>query len=317
MHRSSPKSPCAAAPIHTGAKQDEERAMPAHTAPIAPRRALTESLHRYCDKQNYELCCFSDNWIFQITAPHKTHFLYGNDLGLNSAAVNKICKDKAATSQLLNHNKIPALAHHLITHPRQINYGALRGAAARQQGDVQNWEKIEKLFKSFNQDMVCKLNDGYGGKQILRAQTHDQLTRHINALFEHGRAIALSPFIKIDSETRFIILEGETLLAYEKIPSPQPETASPSWQHNLSAGAAVKFHCADSPAIAQTQALAHQAARVLNIRFAAIDVIMHHGAPQILEINSGITLSHVARWSEDPCALIDHIYHSALNTIFT
>ena len=102
---------------------------------------------------------------------------------------------------------IHAVEHRLFLRPNLAGYVGGEG----------NWGEILSYFGANKSDIVCKSNTGTGGNQVYRARTRLELELSVHKLFSSNRAIALSPFINIDSEYRLIMLGKTCELAYEKV----------------------------------------------------------------------------------------------------
>jgi hypothetical protein len=165
-------------------------------------------------------------------------------------------------------------------------------------------------------------------------------------LFQRVHAVSVSPFIDIESEVRFIWLDDECLLAFEKarptltgdgvhtvaelarLSGFEPDadsganlsevlaagsTSLPSWRHNLGQGArAVRVEAESHPAFQ----LARSALASLNLRFASIDVVRSSGGWQVLEANAGVMLESVARQWPDGAAHAQRIYERAYDAMW-
>jgi glutathione synthase/RimK-type ligase-like ATP-grasp enzyme len=79
-----------------------------------------------------------------------------------------------------------------------------------------NWPQLSGLFKRWNSDVVCKPNDGTGGRDVFRVRDLVQLERAIHLLLAKARACAISPFVEIQDEFRVLMLDGRGLLIYRK-----------------------------------------------------------------------------------------------------
>jgi glutathione synthase/RimK-type ligase-like ATP-grasp enzyme len=66
-------------------------------------------------------------------------------------------------------------------------------------------------------NVVCKPNDGTGGRDVLHVRTPRDLELAALKLFQRYNALAMCPFVEIAHEFRVIILCDEPLLQYEKV----------------------------------------------------------------------------------------------------
>lgn len=156
---------------------------------------------------NLKLNSFSQDWVMRLERGDQTGHIFGYNFDLNRASGQLITNDKSASAELLSYHNIPAVEHRLFLRPNLAGYVASAG----------NWRDMLSYFESNREDIVCKSNTGTGGNQVFRALTPLELELAVHQLFSSNRAIALSPFIKIDSEYRLIMLDHTCELAYEKV----------------------------------------------------------------------------------------------------
>lgn len=170
-------------------------------------RVLVVAVRRFAADNGLTVEGRSHDWLMIMTAADGRRFpLFGYDIGLNSATTLRIANDKAATSDMLAAQGIAHIPHQLFLSPDLHVY--TRGTG--------NWAAMTAAFNAAGQDVVLKSNEGTSGKDLYRARTQLDLERNAHALFRTERAIALSPFTPISSETRFVILDGIVRLAYTK-----------------------------------------------------------------------------------------------------
>lgn len=173
---------------------------------INSKRLLVDSVRRYCERRHIELLSHSHDWILQLRTPRCSHLIYGYDLGANSATAAKVANDKSATYDVLAANGIRAIEHRVFLHPRLLDFVASEG----------NWRAMLHAFEAFGRNAVIKDNEGTGGMEVFRVRTVKELEQQVHGLFQIARAIALSPYRTIEAECRYVMLEGDCLLAYRK-----------------------------------------------------------------------------------------------------
>jgi glutathione synthase/RimK-type ligase-like ATP-grasp enzyme len=170
-------------------------------------RTLIRAIREIAKELRLTFDTFSQDWIVRLKGENQTKYIFGYNFDLNGTTGHLITNDKCAASELLNDSKIPAVEHRLFLHPGIAGYVTSEG----------NWREILSYFKNNGSDIVCKSNTGTGGNQVYRARNPLGLELAVHTLFSSNRAIALSPFINIDSEYRLIMLGGTCELAYEKV----------------------------------------------------------------------------------------------------
>lgn len=170
-------------------------------------RVLVRAVKEVAEELDIKCDTFSQNWIIRLESVGRAGYVFGYNFDLNGTSGYLITNDKCATSELLRYNGIAAVEHRLFLRANLAGYVASEG----------NWREMLSYFESNDSDIVCKSNTGTGGNQVYRARTPLELELCVHRLFSSNRAIALSPFIGIDSEYRLIMLGRTCELAYEKI----------------------------------------------------------------------------------------------------
>jgi hypothetical protein len=170
-------------------------------------RTLVRAVKEIANELSLKLDAFSQDWIIRLEKGDQAKHIFGYNFDLNRASSQLITNDKCATAELLAHNKIAVVEHRLFLRPNLAGYVASEG----------NWDEMSAYFRSNNSSLVCKSNTGTGGNHVYLARTPLELELAVHKLFSSNRAIALSPFVNIDSEYRLIMLDGICELAYEKV----------------------------------------------------------------------------------------------------
>ena len=298
-------------------------------------RILVASLKRYAAKAGFELQFLSGDWIAVLSRAGRRHVVMGYDLGLNGSAAARIANDKGATFEVLRAAQVPALEHRVFLHPRYLDFVPVDG----------NWPGLLSAFAEFGRDAVIKDNEGTGGMEVFRVRSLTELEQRAHQLFQIARGIALAPFVRIESEMRLVMIDGDCALAYSKeraavtgdgrrtvgeLMAAEPQAYDNpdlslqqvpaagqrvplQWRHNLGLGAEARLLNADAPALAAALDLARQAMAALTLRFASIDVITAGGGPVVLEVNAGVMLEVASRPQAGGAVLADRIYHRALD----
>ena len=264
-------------------------------------RKLVDCLKQYALTRNANLELLSHDWIAVLTRGELRHLVYGYDLGLNGAAAAKIANDKGATYSVLTAAGLPAVEHRVFLHPRFLDFLPVDG----------NWPGMRAAFADFAHDAVIKDNEGTGGVEVFRVRSQTELEQRAHQLMQIARAIALSPFLAIEAEQRFVMLESECVLAYAK------ERASGEWRHNLGLGARALRLDPVAPELLPALSLARSAMAALTLRFASIDIVTVAGEPMVLEANAGVMLEAASRPELGGPELAERIYTKALDLIFS
>lgn len=288
-------------------------------------RALVSILREICAAREIRLAAFSNDWVFCLQKNGRTAYLIGYDFGLNSATAKMICKDKAATSDLLAFHGVPRVEHRIFHGPQMSGYVPLEG----------NWRPMLDFFAQCGNEVVCKPNEGTGGRNVFRARNAAELEAAVMQIFSKSRSLCLSPFEKISGEYRVAVLEGVIQFVYlkmrpaligdgvrsvqrllldrmDEIPLSGEEIAgletiaeleadlnrvpargeqvTINWRHNLGQGALPQSIEPNDPRYGQIASLALKATEVLGVKLASVDIVETASGLKVLEINSGIMM---------------------------
>jgi hypothetical protein len=170
-------------------------------------RVLARVLRDLSRRYGVTLESLAQGWIVRLTRGPVVRYVHGYSFDLNTAATQAIACDKAATSDVLAAAGVPRVEHRLCLHPDKARFVPHPG----------NWRGMLDFFESHGRDVVVKDNTGTGGRGVLRARSAVQLEAAALELFRHGHDVALSPFVEIIEERRFVMLDGACEAAYTKV----------------------------------------------------------------------------------------------------
>ena len=307
------------------------------------QRILVQIIDEICAENEIYCERFSYDWILRLTKGDRIVHVFGYQFENNSATAQLLCTDKSASSELLRSRKIPAVEHNFFMSPDDFQYTGVDG----------NWQGMLALLRQHGR-LVCKPNEGTGGKDVFQVTSPAQLETAVTKIFAHYPSVALSPYYEINYEYRVILLNKEVKLIYAKsIPAlvgdgsstirqlfsryleshpglmvecgieeqamptiPAAGTRIPiNWKHNLGQGASAEI-VEDQALIELLGGLAKQAAEVVNVNFASVDIIKTDGRYLVLEINSGVMMENFARQNDHNYRLTKEIYRQAIMTLF-
>ncbi|MDF1737188.1 MAG: hypothetical protein P1U37_18005 [Minwuia sp.] len=305
-------------------------------------RVFVAAVRTFATTRGLSVEALSHDWLLILTADNGQRFpILGYDIGLNSATTLRIANDKAATADMLAATGIDHIPHRLFLNPDLHVF--TRGTG--------NWESLRAAFADAGHDVVLKGNEGTSGKGVHRVCTLLDLERVTHDLFRTERAIALSPWIAISRETRFVVLDGSVQLAYAKtVPAlagdgvasvrtlvaramtPEMGPSLGAWLEDLEAEELDRVPqageilpvgwrhnlgqgggIAEVSADAAGHAVALAAAAALNLRFGSVDIAHTvDGGHRVMEVNAGVMLEHFARSGAERRAQVVETYHDAL-----
>lgn len=211
---------------------------------------------------------FSKDWVHHFTSNGKQAEVFGYKFSINNAAASATADDKVATAALLEDAGVPCIPHVLVyNHNGEIN-----------------------RYASVDGEVVAKPLRGMSGAGVLRFPSQAEAEKY---MLETTRfAWTVAPYRTITREIRSIVLDGEILLTYEKRQTLVEDGKVTMF--NLKYGA----QPTDIIAEGEVCDITLRAMKALNLRVAAVDVVEVNGKYEVLEINSGITMEHYMRMSE-------------------
>lgn len=294
--------------------------------------SMQSILKDICDKKGIKFTLVSNGLLSILEKEGKTRYLIGTKFDLNNHVVGNICDDKYALYSVLDYFKIPVAEHLLINR----NY---------------NKEEIMRFWKNNNFNVVVKSNIGKCGNDMYHVTNEKELFEKINELLDRFYSISISPYYEIENEYRTIILNGKVELIYGKI---KPvivgdgkrsiyellcefnpiyfknrkevlgfdkilnigESYEYNWQFNLSKGS-MPFIPDDVELINNIKALALKVVETVNLKFVSVDIIkLNTGELLVLEVNSGVTLSHFIQLIENGKNIAIEIYSKVIDEMF-
>jgi len=299
------------------------------------KRQIVKIIKEICTEQNISCTPFSYDWILQLRKNEQIGYIYGYKFNVNSSASAMICDDKCATSEILQNAGIPVVEHHFYMSPSNIQYV----------GESGNWSRLIAYLQK-HKKIVCKANEGTGGNAVYLVENQFQLEEAAHQIFNHTRAMAVSPYYNITKEYRAIILAGEVKLLYSKnIPFVVGDGKSTvhalllqymsdnncfiesdaidntilscgqeyriGWKFNLDKGAIPQI-LPDGDKKTKLTELAIKAANSLSVTFASVDIIETGDEMRILEVNSGIMMEKFIQAAPENYAIAKGIYQQAI-----
>ncbi len=249
------------------------------------QRLMVEIIRGICAKRGIAFRTLSDDWVLELTKGGVMKRIIGYSFSLNDAASALIAKDKVATHLLLRQAGVPSVPHALLR-PK---------VSDAQKRAIAGWSKI-----------VVKPLDGTSGHGVKLVSGADAAVAWVESTTIP--AWAASPFIDIKREIRFILLDGQPLLVFEK----QAVLLDGLKMFNLGQGAVPK----DIVPSAELLGLAARAQAALGLRISAVDVIeTAKGDYRVLEINSGFMMEHYMRVSEEHKARAIEVYTKVIDAM--
>jgi len=225
----------------------------------------------------------------------KRHVAFGYDIGLNSAIALRLANDKSATAEMLALSGIACVPHYLFLSPALDKHSSPSRAL----------QGMHEILAKHPEGIVAKPNEGTSGRCVILVKDEAGLERAVKEIFSAHQSLVISPYVVIEDEIRVIQLDGIALAAYSK-------QRDRDWRHNLDFGAR-PILLEPGDARAASVAIAIEAAKAIDIRFASIDVVRVGEQWQVLEINAGVMMEALGKSYPD---LVHAIYAAALDKVF-
>jgi glutathione synthase/RimK-type ligase-like ATP-grasp enzyme len=289
---------------------------------------------------------FSDGWCAELNYNNVIRHIIGNTLPINNVSVYRIVRNKNICFDILKNGNISATPHISILSPlSRLNRGSKESLS----------ECISKVIEEYDFPLVVKRNETSSGNGVFITNNKVELENTLNKLFSYNNVITISPFRKIKSEFRVVILNGESLLCYEKI---RPfvtgdgnssliqlieakfnkytgmanlELVDPSLNPSLfvipDKGEIVYLQDKHNSFTSSTCAtinsnelnlLAINAAKFVGAKFVTVDIIYsENNGYEVLEINASVVLNLFANLSNENYYQVKNIFKKALISIFS
>ena len=313
-------------------------------------RFLVRELKAFAEKNGLVLEEFCHQWAHKLTNPitGKYSFVFGYDLGLNPSSVAQICRDKVATSEILETAGIPVVPHKLIIQPNLISYAP----------NATMHEVLPLAFHESDGQIVVKPNEGTSGRDVYRLQSLAQAIPIIERLHANDNAVAVSPYIESECEWRVYVLKGEAKIVVKKSPqniegdgvndietlarvaigeqvveellqhSPHlseewrsfgvpsdGQSVKLNWRNNLSQGAVPELIDVSSTPYNVIE-IALKTFDALGLIIGSVDSIVTNHVPKVLEVNSGVMMERLSSSFDDSLKVMRDFYLEALCSKF-
>lgn len=313
--------------------------------PANKDRFLVEALRLITAERDIEFSSFSHDWILRLHRNDSSHYIYGYNFDLNPASAALISNDKSALSDVLQKHAIPHVEHILFLKPSLFDYIGTDG----------NWSRAMQYVQNTDYPIVCKSNKGTGGNNVFKVNNQTELEAAFQEIHMSTRGLVLSPYYPIEAEYRVILLQGEELLCYKKqrpsvvgdgrstfleliqsdysytselltaaleepcIPLdkiPEKDSKIPIiWKHNLGKGSTPLFSLSVDVR-KDIVKLAQKACTAVGMQFASIDVVQTRHEMKVMEINAGVMLENLSRFSDEGRSLAFGVYARAVDAMF-
>ncbi len=258
-------------------------------------RVFVDAIRQFCRARGISCEVRAQGWLIVMEHGGRRRFAFGYDIGLNSAMAHRIANDKSAAAEVLAYSGIGCVPHTLFLSPKLGKHISPEGSR----------EAMLELLQNHPEGLVAKPNEGTSGRSVFRVTNETELDLAVQEIFSSSLGLAISPYVEIAEEVRVVLLDGAPLAVYRK-------ERGADWRHNLEFGARpVLLEAGETRAACVP--LAIEAADVIGIRFASIDVVRIGAARRVLEVNSGVMMEALGKQHPE---LVHAAYAAALEKVW-
>lgn len=265
-------------------------------------RQLIKIVKEICQEHGITFQGFSSDWVIQLTANDHTMFIHGYRFPNNNAAIEQICNDKSALSDLLSAHRIPHVPHSYFSSSYNKQNPPPQDNRKRMQSLLQEYGKI-----------VCKPNAATGGYSVFKVSSQRELEFASQEIFSASEAMSISPYRKIQAEYRVIIVNASVGVIYEKKfrVHDADEIVEVSRKHNREQGARPVI-VTDVYKTEILSELALSCVAALDAEFVSVDIVEDECGFEVLEINSGVMMENFAASNPENYEIAKNIYQKAI-----
>ncbi|MCP5083999.1 MAG: ATP-dependent carboxylate-amine ligase [Alphaproteobacteria bacterium] len=150
-----------------------------------------------------------------IFANGRRRFFKGTNLDLNSSAAAQIAQDKDFCAKFLTMAGLNCPDSQVVFAPKCIAKWKAKNPALA--ASLDPFADAEAAARNWGFPLFVKPNDGAEGEGVQLVHTADELRSHLNALYaEHDRVLVQRP--APGDDFRIVVLDGEMMLAYQRLP---------------------------------------------------------------------------------------------------
>jgi len=250
---------------------------------------------------------FTEEWgtIGYVTTKNGDHFFfYGADIGLNPSSLTEICNDKTVCSHILSRLGYPS--------PQQMVY--ISSSYAEKSLKDYNYtlqattnDEITHFIAKNNPPFIIKPNKGSQGRDVKKVNCSEDVLPTLDQFYQSDELYLIQSFCP-GHEYRLVVLDGDTILAYQKKSKNSDSFYS---TNNLSQGA--EALSIDEKHIASEYSdICKNISMNIGLRFFGIDLICSNIERfdknfTIIEINSKPGFKHYAAVNDECYKKVEHV----------
>ena len=252
-------------------------------------RFLNQALVEIADARGLRYEEWGQGWVTRVGDGERYLSTYGYQLSINPVVAASVARDKSAAVERLERDGVAVVSTHLVLNAVRQDW--LDGRRPDQVLD----DALAALLASGPTTLIVKPNEGSSGDGVYLCRDEAEARRRVQDLLAREPSVVIQPFLELDREERWIVLDGQARLRYTKRPADPGQSGRRAPLFNLALGATVgDFGLGGAHPDAERLAVA--AARSLGLRVAAVDLVSGTDvARAVLEVNSGLSFEHLVR----------------------
>ncbi len=145
---------------------------------------------------------------------------------INNESVAAICLNKVYAYWLLE-KELPMPKTKSYLDPDAKDDDVRKNAEFKTQKQI-----VSDILNNFEMPLIVKMNSGAQGKHVYKCDTKRKIAKAVKAIFKkkqknYDSSVLAQHFIDIKHEYRVILLDGESILIYEKVSNKKTQNLSP------------------------------------------------------------------------------------------
>lgn len=169
-----------------------------------PYHSLEPIIKEVAEEQDLDYVSFPTENLFLLSNGDSLHFIHRYTFPINNASAAAVCKDKAATSDVLGN--IPQIKHQIFFNPSLGDWTPLQGTF----GD------IHQYAKPFDYKVVCKPKDQCDGTDVTLVDSARTLEQTALKIFRKARDLVICPFQSFKEEYRALVYKKSVWVILKK-----------------------------------------------------------------------------------------------------
>ena len=168
--------------------------------------ALSEMIQEITKQLGIEFKALHDGQVIRLKKGEAVKFIHGYFFPVNISSSDAICRDRAATSDLLKRAQIPQIRHKLYLNPKLGEWNPKNGT----------WPLVHDYGKKHAYRLVVKAKEGDGGVSLYRTNNPTELEQAVSTLFRSDKDVVISPFKPIRHLYQVVVFGQNVELIFQR-----------------------------------------------------------------------------------------------------